>query len=331
MLHMKEYTQLTAKEREKLYKLLQGGISQNAIAKALGRNKSTISREQKRNKYSNEIRYLPDIAHKMAQGRRHNQVRKLDKYTEIKKVLIEKMEKKWSPDVIAAKSKELCGVKVSTETLYQFIYSDEGASLKLPQLLATRRPKRNKRHMRKQRKPIIPDRTSILERPDSANNRSESGHFEGDLTFFEGDQSANLLVLTERKSRFTLFVKNGSKKSRETIKNTFNALASIPEKIRKSVTFDNGSEFAKHALLRDHLGTKTYFYNPHSPWQKGQVEKTNAMLHRFIPKKTSIRSLSEKEINDIQNQFNSIPRKILGYKSPMELFNQELQGVALQT
>ncbi len=328
---MKEYTQLTAKEREELYKLLQDGLSQKAIAKALGRDKSTVSREQKRNKYSDEIRYLPDMAHKIAQNRRHNQQTKIDKHPEIKKVLIEKMKKKWSPDVIAAKSGELCGVKISTETLYQFIYSEEGATLKLPQLLATRRSKRNQRHMRKQRKPVIPERISISERPESTNNRSETGHFEGDLTFFEGDQSANLLVLTERKTRFTMFVKNGSKKSRETIRNTFNLLASIPEQIRKSITFDNGPEFAKHTLLRDHLGTKTYFCNPHSPWQKGQVEKTNAMLHRFIPKKTSIRLLSEKEIGDIQNQFNSIPRKILGYKSPMELFNQDLQDVALQT
>jgi IS30 family transposase len=114
-------------------------------------------------------------------------------------------------------------------------------------------------------------------------------------------------------------------------KNLFNTLALIPAEIRKSVTFDNVTEFVNHRLARDFLGMNTFFCDPHSPWQKGQVEKTNAMLHRYISKKSSLFALDEKSLKNIQNQFNNIPRKVLGYKTSAELLNESLLGVALQT
>ena len=186
-------------------------------------------------------------------------------------------------------------------------------------------------NLRKLRKSTIPERISIHSRPEYINNRSEPGHFEGDLTFFKGSQSTNISVLTERQSRYSFLTKNETKTSKEVCTKVFNVLAKLPPEMRKSTTLDNGTEFTKHGLIRDFLDVDTYFCDPHSPWQKGQVEKTNSMLHRFLPKNASIRHLDEKELMKIQHQLNSIPRKILGYRSPAELFNEQLAGVALRT
>ena len=106
--------------------------------------------------------------------------------------------------------------------------------------------------------------------------------------------------------------------------------AQLPEEQRKSITFDNGREFIRHTLLRKVLSMATYFTNPHSPWQKGQVEQANAMLHRFIPKKSSIKNLTTERLKAIQKALNSLPRKCLGFRTPQEVF-AECQGVALRT
>ncbi len=291
---MKHYTHLNLKERDKIFELRQENYSITLIFQEIGRNKSTISRELNRNEYTDSIPYLPDKAHDMAKKRIYILPPKIDRFPDLKKFLIEKLKNKWSPDVIAAKASELTGVKISTETFYQYIYSDKGRRLGLPVLLATKRQQRNQWQTRKSRKTIIPERISVHERSKAANERTEVGHFEADLTFFKGSQSKNLMVITERKTRYTMFIKNSSKKTHEVVQNLFNSLASIPAKIRKSVTFDNGTEFAKHRLVRDFLGVDTYFCDPHSPWQKGQVEKTNAMLHRFLPKKASLAPLMKK-------------------------------------
>jgi transposase, IS30 family len=329
MLRMKEYTQLKIEERVTLCLMKQKGIKNKTIAEHLGRDRSTISRELKRNQYDDQQNYIPDIAHKKAQARKHTQVPKIEKNGEIKKYLVEKLKDRWSPGVIAGRLSLENKSTVTTETIYRYIYSDAGKKLCLSEYLATRRKKRNQRHERKPRKTSIPERVSVHERPDRANQRLEAGHLEGDLTFFTGNQSSNIMVITERVSRFSFFVKNESKNAKEVGKNLFNSLASLPPELRKSIAFDNGGEFANHRLARDFLGIETYFCDPHSPWQKGQVEKTNAMLHRFIPKKSSITPLDENSLKDIQNQFNSIPRKVLGYKTPAEIFNLLLENVAL--
>lgn len=328
---MRFYRHLSLKEREMILIMINGGANLRSIALSINRSPSTISREMTRNQYSKSIRYLPDRAHQESKDRKYRLTPKLERYPELKDYVIARLKEESSPDVIAGILCKTKGFNVSTETIYQYIYSQEGQALKLYQYLATERKKRNQRHVRKHRKCIIPNRVSIHERPEAANNRDEFGHFEADLTFFKGNQSANLLVITERKSRFSFFIKNTSKKADLIGKSLFNTLAKLPKSMRKSVTFDNGGEFAKHGLITDFLGIDTYFCDPHSPWQKGQVEKTNAMLHRFIPKNTSILPFSGKDLKTIQNKFNRTPRKILGYETPEAVFNRYLRGVALQT
>jgi IS30 family transposase len=267
----------------------------------------------------------------MGKERKYTLELKMNRFPSLKNYVIEKLRNKWSPDAISGRLKMESDVNISTETVYQYIYSDVGKTLGLYNYLATRSKMRNRRHARKARKVIIPERISIHDRPEEANQRTEIGHFEADLMFCRGDRSTNIMVITERKTRYSFFVKNESKKATVVGKNLFNTLAFIPAEIRKSVTFDNGTEFVNHRLARDFLDMDTFFCDPHSPWQKGQVEKTNAMLHRYISKKSSLFALDEKSLKNIQNQFNNIPRKVLGYKTSAELLNESLLGVALQT
>lgn len=327
---MKVYTQLKFEERVDISLMKQKGMGIVAIAARLGRHRSTIDRELSRNQYDDLVAYMPDLADKKARQRKHKQVPKIEKNKTIKNYMLTKLRDKWSPDVIAGRLLIDYGLRITTESIYRYIYSPFGRALNLATCLATKRKKRNHRHERKSRKVIIPERVSVHERSDQANKRLEAGHFEGDLTFFTGNKSTNIMVITERSSRFSFFIKNVSKNAKVVGKNMFNCLASIPEHIRKSITFDNGTEFVNHRLARNFLKMKTYFCDPHSPWQKGQVEKTNAMLHRFIPKRASLASVDENSLKQIQNKFNNVPRKILGYKTPTEVFNQLLKNVALQ-
>lgn len=328
---MKVYTQLRIEERTIIYNLRQHGASLKVIGEVIHRNKGTISRELNRNKYSDTIPYLPDSADQMAKKRKNVLALKLDRNQTLKEHVIEKLKMKWSPDVIAGCLKATnAKAKISSEAIYQYIYSDQGKDLNLHSHLASKREKRNKLYGRKPRKQIIENKVSVHERPAEANERLEVGHFEADLTFCKGNQSANIMVITERSTRYSILIKNDSKKAVGVMQKLFNALAAIPQQLRKSVTFDNGTEFTYHQLIRNFLNMATYFCDPHSPWQKGQVEKTNAMLHRFIAKRSDLLTLDEESLSDIQDKFNNIPRKKLGYKTPAELFNYHLKEVALR-
>ena len=224
---MKNYTQLTEEERVKIFELRQLGHGIRSIARELGRDKGTISREIARNGYSDSIEYLPDKAHIMTQERKHILRRKIDRFPELKNYIVAKLQEMWSPDIIAAKSQEDIGVNISHESIYQYCYDDKNKGLKWYLFLASKRKKRLQAHTRKSRKDLIPRRTSIHERPEIINKRLEFGHFEGDLTFCKGDRSVNLLVLTERITKMSFLIKNSSKHATEVGKNCFNALAKI--------------------------------------------------------------------------------------------------------
>jgi len=331
---MKSFTQLSLDERKKLYMAHRFGCSIRNIASHLGRSPSTISRELQRNKESDELGYLPDMAQVMAMERKHKHKPKLEQCPELKNHIIEKLFEGWSPEVIAGRLKLLGAspCRVCVETIYQFVYSSKGIELGLPKLLAKGRPRRGIKYGRKPRGvPPIPDRVSIHDRPEHIKNRSELGHFEGDLTFFKNNQSGNIVVMLERKSRLAILKKNDSKRTDDVMKSIFNALAQLPQQARKTITFDNGKEFTKHGVLKRHLNMDTFFCDKHSPWQKGQVENYNALLHRFITKNTPLENITDELLQAVQDKINERPRKCLGFKTPTEVFQESLcQSVAFR-
>ena len=323
------YNHLNIKDRENIYRLKNKNFSINEIASDLSRSKSTIYRELKRNK-DIVLGYLPDRADLLAKKRKFVYKDKIINNPYLIKHIIEKLNEGLSPEMIAGRAKLVGDLhfQVSHETIYKFIYSDDGIKMGLYNFLIRRKGRRGQLYGRKASKINIPNRVSIHDRPAFINEKKEYGHFEGDLTFCKEDQSCNLAVMTEKKSKFSLIVKNESKKSNLVMKNIFNKMAEIPNKLFKSITFDNGGEFSKHGLLSGFMTVDTYFCDPGSPWQKGLVEHTNMMLHRFIDKKASLKLLSDLDISIVQNKLNNLPRKSLIFKTPAEVFNE--QFVALR-
>jgi IS30 family transposase len=316
-----KYGQLAAGEREKIFLLLAEGISLSGIGRALGRDKSTISREVKRNRKSG-AGYLPDRAGKLAYKRKFKCYHKILHNPELRDYIIAKLRIGWSPEAISGRLKsdpleaKRVGGWVCHETIYSFIYkSDISLRFGLYQLLCKAKPRRAKRGNRKNRGRII-DRVSIHYRGPPANDRSESGHFEADLVMF-GRHRKNLITLIDRKSRFLSAFCNDNKNSDATIKHIKDHMLKQPKLSAKSVTFDNGLEFSKHQQLHS-LGIDTFFCDPYSSWQKGSVENANGIIRRYLPKNYDPTYLNQSLLDHIINNINNTPRKILGFKTPAE-------------
>ena len=228
-------------------------------------------------------------------------------------------ENRYSPEMIAGRLKlQNAPITVSHETIYQFIYSEDGTRRQLYKFLMRSRPKRNQYYGRRTRSNHgIPGRISIAERPKL--DKEEFGHFEADLTFFAGNQSINLSTLVERKTGYIIANLNKTKHSKDIATKMLYNLLAFPRNKRKSIPFDNGKEFVDHQIIRQVARIPTYFCDPGSPWQKPYVETTHALLHRFIPKKTDPKTLTQEIVQNAINKLNTLPRKRLNYKTPAEI------------
>ena len=316
---MSTYVQLQSHERTRIYRGLKAGLSIRSIALSIDRNPATVLREMKRN--SDHIGYYPPFAQEAAVKRKARHGPKIERIPILKNYVIEKLNQGWPPIAIADRwSKENPEYSISVEAVYQYIYHPQNRGLELHKLLPRRKKKRgiNRKARTTSR---IPNRISIHERPKPINKRKEAGHFEADLIFHKESQSSNVLTIIERKSRFAIAVKNSSKSTDVVIP----ALATKIGRVAKTVTFDNGSEFSSHSVLTRKFGTKTYFCDPGSPWQKGSIENFNGITRRFLPFKVSSHSLTQDMIDHIVNIINHIPRKILKFKTPCEVFFSEFQ------
>lgn len=324
---MEKYTHITGKDRENLYIWKQEGVAVKEMARRLGKHKSSIFRELSRNS-DRKVGYLPDRAHDKALKRRTKWIKKLDRNPKLKSYVIAKLNDGWSPEMISGRAKyESIPVVVSSETIYQFVYSEEGNKLGLFKFLRMKRARRGKVQGRKPRGVIL-NRVSIHDRPVAIEDRQEFGHYEGDLVINEESMSRNVSVVLERKTRFVQLNKNESKKSTNVMQAIFNTMASLPPAARKSITFDNGKEFAKHSVLRV-MKTETYFCDAYASWQKGGVENVNRILRWFLPKNVPLKDLTEDQLDRIETKINNLPRKCLGFRSAAEAFGAEI--VALQT
>lgn len=293
------------------------------IADTLNRSKSAISMEISRNKAGDQ--YIPEISNKKYEVRlRQKDSCKIGSNPAIYDYILKRLKNdKWSPDVISAMMKRDIGLSVSAETIYNYIYnSPKSKSLKLYQFLPSRRSLRLK-HGSRRRKISIPGRLSIHERDAIANDKLQLGHLEGDLTFHKGNQSKNIGVMVDKKSQKAFLVFNGSKRKNTVAHNLSRKINSIPTNLRRTLTFDNGKEFVSHMAYRLQ-GFKTYFCDAYSPWQKGLVEKINSMIHRIFPKKLDINLLTDEILQKIEDILNNMPRKILGYKTPNQVWNEGL-------
>jgi IS30 family transposase len=326
---MREYNQLSLEERLKLAELRQSKTTISEIGVILGRSKSTISREFRRNQ-SSFGGYWPDTADRMAHNRRHRGCR-IDHDEPLKEfVRTQLMCHYWTPEQIAGhlKHKQTSLKSVSHETIYTWLYQKPQREEKLWKFLARHKAKRGLRKSHAAGTSRIPNRVSIHDKPKVG--KKVFGHWEGDLMSFLKN-SQHILVLREKKTMFTLSLPLPSKTARDTAALVTSLMNKIPPNARKTLILDNGLEFAKHEQWLKELNLPSFFCDPYSPWQKGGVENTNGRLRRDLPRKTDVKSMKKEDFDEVIENYNSTPRKKLKWKTPIELFNKNLNRVALQT
>ena len=292
-------------EREQIGLAKAVGHSIGAIAKAIGRPKSPVSRELLRNRLPSG-RYSPLHAAGAYQLRRRREAL-IERDRALRTFVVDRLAEGWAPEQISGWLKggnEPRLRVVGCETIYAFIYRTAQQAEQLWRYL-TRRHKRRRPRRSRPSQDTIRDRVSIHERPKNVDARTEGGHWEGDLIICK--RTRPVLVLHERKSRVTLAVRLAGKTAAETISAMLAAFARIEPALRKSITFDNDTAFAQHALLRTMRAMTTWFCDAYASWQKGGVENANGRLRRWLPRQIDIDKLSDEEIQDIVITANLTP------------------------
>ncbi len=323
---MKTYKHLIKEERDLIAVYLAQGYSLRLIANKLDRSPGTILRELRRNRPTRGRQlYLPHKAQERAsarhhEGHKHKRLKTFALRLEIQKQLMNG----WSPEIISGRIKKEGKLPpISHEAIYQWVY--EEAHFLIGYLPRAHRRRYPKRHGRKHHKSHIPERVSILDRPQIIASRQETGHWETDLVVGQGREA--LQVTVERMSRFTRMIRLPDKTSHSSSRALMAMMSSLPPELRRSVTYDNGSENVEHVHLNRSLGMASYFCEPFHSWEKGTVENTNGLIRRFIPKGTNLATIPQEEIKRVETWLNTRPRKCLGFQTPAEFLKS--LGVAL--
>lgn len=316
------YTHMGKGERLELSLLLSKGYSLRAIAKVLGRSHSSVSRELRKNKVNRS--YDPQKANIKAQVRRTKskyQGMKVRETQGLEEYVAEKMERGWSPELIAGRWRRKKGSTLKTDTVYKYLYSSFGQ--RLCKHLKYKRYGKRKRRLRTKRLPAphIPDRISIEKRPPEIEERKTFGHFEADTMGRPKYASPQTLaVMRERKSRKLFGIK--VKRLKYTIEGFQKIIKLTPV---SSITFDNGLENIRY----QELGVSSYFCNPYHSWEKGSIEQGIGQIRSYIPKKADLKYYSQSDIDAIMDTLNNRPMKCLDYETPNEVFNKNLASYSL--
>ena len=326
------YQQLTLDERYQIQTLLKLKYSHSEIGRHLGRHRSTICRELRRNSDRTCVRpYLAKRAQRLAHGRRvakGEASRKIRGH--LKRLVEQKLRLSWSPEQISGRLRLERGIRISHETIYQHILRDtrQRGFLRYCLRFGGYKHHRFKKSKRAERTRLR--KNWLDERPEAANERRELGHWERDCVLGKRGGAA-LLTIIDRRARFTRIRRVAKVNAAEVAAATISALRPHRD-LTKTVTNDNGVEFQKDDSLQKKLRVPIYFTAPSAPWQRGSVENANGLIRQYVPKGTDIRSLPDFATEALEETLNFRPRKILGFKTPHEVFfNQSvrLTGKAL--
>jgi IS30 family transposase len=320
----KGYAQLSLEDRCEIARLQAEGRSVRQIAAAMDRAPSTIARELKRN-IGSRVGYKPSYANQQARARRWSGSR-LEREAGLRQAVIERLAAGWSPEQVAGRLKlEASQPIISHESIYRFIHAQIARTKDYSwrRLLPRGKSKRGFRG-RKGGSPasFIDGRVSIAERPPEAANRNTPGHWEADLMLFAKYGQA-ILTLHERHSRLIFATRPPNKASAPIAELLVSFFANLPPSLRQTVTFDNGTEFARHRELH-RLALATFFCDPHAPWQKGGIENAIGRIRRFIPRKTDLAAMPQERFLALVSAYNNTPRKCLDFRTPAETFIQLL-------
>jgi transposase, IS30 family len=325
---------LQVREREEIAVGLAAGESLRSIAGRLGRSPSTISREVRRNSRGRRsYRALAAQGHAQHRAARPKTA-KLAGNGELREWVAARLRENWSPEqisvVLRRQFPDRSEMRVSHETIYQAIYVQGRGALRreLAACLRTGRALRKPRRRAGERRGKIPGMVMISERPAEAEDRAVPGHWEGDLILGAGSKSA-IGTLVERSTRFVLLLHlPGGHGADQVAAAMTAAMGTLPAALRRSLTWDQGSEMTNHAQIALATDLDIYFCDPHSPWQRGSNENTNGLLRQYFPKGTDLAGHSREHLDHVAAQLNARPRKTLGWKTPAQALDEVLAAAA---
>jgi IS30 family transposase len=315
---------LSLAEREEISRGLAANLSVRALARALGRAPSTVLREIER--HGGRLQYRATDADAAAWERaKRPKPARLARNRALNRAVARKLRLNWSPRQVSAWLKGRYprepSMQVSHETIYRSLFVQARGALKkelvshLRHGQVLRRPRGVSRHSGRGQ---IPDAVSIRERPAEAQDRAVPGHWEGDLIM--GGKSTQVATLVERRTRFVMLVKIERKDSEAVAKALSRKIRKLPSELRRSLTWDRGTEMAAHKDFTIATDVAVYFCDPRSPWQRGSNENTNGLLRQYLPKRADLSVFSQSNLNAIAAQLNGRPRETLGWMSPAEAF-----------
>ena len=315
------YKHLSREERYQIYSLRLAKQTISEIARLLGRHRSTISRELGRGRGLRGYRAEQACSKASERAKKSRNARRVD--AKVWADVSFYLGLQWSPEQIASK------LEVSHESVYLHVYANKAAGGQLHKNLRSQKPRRKRHLSGRDRRGQIPNRRPISERPEHIEQRRQVGHWEGDTVIGAAHKQA-IVTLVERKSGFAVLAKVSTKTTdlvRRAIEIKLKPLCSRV----KTLTVDNGKEFADHQAVDQALGIQTFFADPYCSWQRGSNENFNGLLRQYIPKKRRMETVSEEELTMIENRLNHRPRKRLGFKTPHEVFYASLNRVAPRT
>jgi IS30 family transposase len=321
--------QLRLTEREEISRQLACGASLRAVARQLGRAPSTVSREVRRHGGRQAYRASAAETQAWAWGCRPKRC-KLAEHPRLRQVVAHKLSLRWSPQQIAGwledRYPDRPDMQVSHETIYRSLFIQARGLLKQELLGCLRAGHRYRRRRRGQAQPgpsPIPEAVSIRERPAEAEDRAVPGHWEGDLIV--GSENSYIATLVERHSRFLLLAKVADRSTATVTTALQRTIRRLPTELRRTLTWDRGSEMAGHREFSMATDMQVYFCDPHSPWQRGSNENTNGLLRQYFPKGTNLSHYSQRQLDAVARQMNGRPRKTLGFKNPAETLTKALR------
>lgn len=310
------YKQLVENERYQIYIMKKAGHSQKNIADYLGRHPATIGRELRRNKGMRG--YRPGQAQRISDERRQSAYKTRKVTDEVASWIKTLVRQELSPQQIVDYLERHKGLSLHHETVYQLIYADKTAGGDLYTHLRVASKPYRKCYGHYDRRGRIKNRVDIDERPAVVERRSRIGDWEGDTVLGKGRSSA-LLTLVERKTLYTVIVRLKNKRADKLAQAAVKEMKPLQSKI-KTITFDNGLEFAGHKEIGQGLKADIYFAHPYASWERGINENTNGLIRQYFPKGTDFSQVSDEEIQFVMDRLNNRPRKTRGGLSPNELF-----------
>ncbi len=313
------YHQITFAERYTLGLLRRQGLSPAAIARVLGRHRSTVLREVRRNRKASDGGYRPQLADWYARGRR-SRSRRNRRFTWRDWRRVDRLLAcKWSPEQIAGYLRRRRRLRISHETIYRYIWADKRAGGMLYAHLRGAQKQRRKRYGRYDSRGRLAGKRPITARPAAVATRTQVGHWEVDTMLGAGQAGPCVLTLVERKTGYVAIGKLHARTTAHVTRRATQLIRRQPRPVR-TVTADNGTEFHDYATIERRTATRFYFATPHHAWERGTNENTNGLIRQYLANGQSMTRLTQQDCNAIARQLNRRPRKRLGYRTPEECY-----------